>query len=151
MGNFDSRQGEQKIMIPQDMQDLLAQRNNAIIAVNRPSGGPQVTPVWYVWDGEAFYFSTTKDRAKYINIKRDPSISLIVDGGARYIAAYGQAEFIDHTYPNFGELAVQMASKYVPPERMEQLVQLAQAPDRVVIKLRPEKVVVRNEVVIEKA
>jgi PPOX class probable F420-dependent enzyme len=138
-------------MIPQEMQDLLAQRNNAIVAVNRRSGAPHVTPVWYLWDGEVFYFSTTKDRAKYTNIKRDPSISLVVDGGSRYIAAYGQAEIVDHTYPNFVDMAVQMASKYVPPERMEQLVKLAQAPDRVVIKLRPEKVVVRNEVVVEKA
>lgn len=137
-------------MIPEEMQDLLAQRNNAIVAVNRRSGGPQVTPVWYLWDGEVFYVSTTRDSAKYVHIQRDPAISLLVDGGPRYIAAYGQAEIIDAMAGDFAELALQMAAKYVPPERMEQIVKLAQEPDRVVIKLRPEKVVVRNEVVIAK-
>ncbi len=139
------------VMIPEEMQDLLAQRNNAIVAVNRRSGGPQVTPVWYVWDGEAFYFSTTKDRAKYALIKRDPGISLLVDGGARYIAAYGQAEIIDAIAGDFADLAMQMAAKYVPPEQVEQLMKVAQEPDRVVIKLRPEKVVVRNEIVVARA
>jgi PPOX class probable F420-dependent enzyme len=143
MDETDVMQGERKPMIPQEMQDLLTQRNNAIIAVNRPTGGPQVTPVWYLWDGEAFYFSTTKDRAKYAHIKRNPAISLIVDGGPRYIAAYGQAEIIEQITPDLADLAVQMAAKYVPPEGVEQLVKLAQEPGRVVIKLRPEKVVVR--------
>lgn len=138
-------------MIPEEMQDLLAQRNNAIVAVNRRSGGPQVTPVWYVWDGEAFYLSTTKSSAKYTHIKRNPAISLIVDGGHRYVAAYGRAEMVDAITGNFGDLARQMAAKYVPPERVEQLMKIAQEPDRVVIKLRPEKVVVRNEVVIARA
>jgi len=41
-------------MIPQDMNDLLALRNNAIVAINRPSAGPHLTLVWYLWDGDAF-------------------------------------------------------------------------------------------------
>src|SRR5689334_837371 len=102
----ESNEGE-RVMIPQELQDLLAQRNNAIVAVNRRSGGPHVTPVWYVWDGEDFYFSITTDRAKYSNIKRDPSISLIVDEGPGYVAAYGEAEFLDLSHPYVPALAEQ--------------------------------------------
>ena len=134
-------------MIPQEMQDLL-QHKNAILAINRPSGGPQVTPMWFVWDGEAFYISTTKDRAKYNHIQRDPSISLIVDGGPRYIAAYGKAEIIDPHEVDISSVAAQMVAKYVPPEQKEQAEQLrqrVQEPNRVIIKLRPEKVVARDE------
>ncbi|HEV8193209.1 MAG TPA: pyridoxamine 5'-phosphate oxidase family protein, partial [Ktedonobacterales bacterium] len=40
-------------------------RRNAILAVNRPQGGPQLTPVWYVWDGEALWFSIRTTSAKY--------------------------------------------------------------------------------------
>lgn len=61
----------------QELQELLAQCNDAIIAINRAGKGPHVTPIWYLWDGEAFYFSITNNSAKYSNIKRNPAISLV--------------------------------------------------------------------------
>ena len=44
---------------------------DAILAVNRPEGGPQLTPVWFIWDGEAFWLSTRNHSAKYRNMQRD--------------------------------------------------------------------------------
>jgi PPOX class probable F420-dependent enzyme len=138
-------------MVPQELQGLLKQRNNAIIAVNRRSGGPHVTPVWYLWDGDAFYFSITTDRAKYANIKRDPSISLIVDDGSNYVAAYGEAEFVDLNHPSVPALVDQIVNKYVAGERREQFLEVAKAPERILVKLRPEKVVTSNGVVAKLA
>jgi len=66
-------------MTSEEMQALLSKPNNAIIGINRANGGPQLTPVWFAWDGKSFFFSTTKDRTKYLNLKRNPSITLIVD------------------------------------------------------------------------
>ncbi|GHO95084.1 hypothetical protein KSF_051320 [Reticulibacter mediterranei] len=138
-------------MIPQELQDLLTQRNNAILAVNRRSGAPHVTPVWYLWDGEDFYVSITTDRAKYANIQRDPSISLIVDEGPGYVAAYGEAEIFDQTHPNAGELAERLVIKYTAGEQREQFLKLVKEPNRVIIKLHPEKVVTSNLVVARPA
>ena len=138
-------------MVPQELQGLLKQRNNAIIAVNRRSGGPQVTPVWYLWDGDAFYVSITTDRAKYANIKRDPSISLIVDDGSNYVAAYGEAEFIDLNHPSVPALAEQIVTKYVAEEQREQFLKVVKEQNRVIIKLRPEKIVTSNGVVAKLA
>src|SRR5579859_2046693 len=80
-------------MITEQQAALLAQPNTAIIGVNRSNGAPQLTVVWYAWDGKDFFFSTLKDRAKYKNIKRNPAISLIVDDSINHISvtAYGQA------------------------------------------------------------
>jgi PPOX class probable F420-dependent enzyme len=130
--------GEKILMNAQEMQAFLSARNNAIIGVNRPSGGPQLTPVWYVWDGEAFYFSTTKDRSKYPNIKRDPSITLIVDDVAshQYIVAYGRAEIIEQ---NVAELSRPLIEKYMP-NNVEQGMKMVSDPSRVLIVLRPEKI-----------
>lgn len=128
-------------MLSEDLEDLLAQPNNAILAINRRSGGPQVIPMWYIWNGEAFYFSTTTKLAKYHNIKRNPAISLVVADGPRYVAAYGQAQIIPLDAPGVADLMVQAAKKYVPAEQVEQLLQVVQEPDRVVIKLLPEKIV----------
>ena len=126
-------------MTSQDIQELLSQPLNAIVGVNRASGGPQLTTVWFAWDGEAFTFTTTKDRAKYLNIQRDPNISLIVDDLAahKYVVAYGKAEIIEQ---NVGELARPIIQKYVPAEQVERRVQaVANDPSRVLVVLRPEK------------
>jgi PPOX class probable F420-dependent enzyme len=131
------------MMTEQEIQTLLSQKNHAIIGVNRAGGGPQLTPVWYAWDGTSFLFSTTKDRAKYLNIKRNPSISLIVDDlqTRKYIVAYGRAELVEE---DTGEATRPILQKYVPAEQLEQSVkEINDNPARVLIILHPEKIITR--------
>ncbi|TMD69991.1 MAG: PPOX class F420-dependent oxidoreductase [Chloroflexi bacterium] len=126
-------------MTSQEIQTLLSKSNNAIIGVNRVNGGPQLTPVWYAWDGTSFFFTTTKDRVKYLNIKRNPSISLIVDDleTHKYVVAYGRAEIIEQ---NFGELLHPIVKKYAPADQVEQMVKMVtEDPSRVLVVLHPEK------------
>jgi PPOX class probable F420-dependent enzyme len=135
------KNGEQITMTSEEMQALLSKPNNAIVGVNRTTGGPQLTPVWYAWDGTSFLFTMTKDRAKYLNLKRDPSISLIVDDLAshKYVVAYGRAEIIEQ---NVGELARPIIERYVPADRVEQSVTMVKNdPSRVLVVLYPEKVI----------
>ena len=126
-------------MTSQEIQTLLSKANNAIVGVNRAVGGPQLTPVWYAWDGTSFFFSTTKERAKYLNLKRDSSITLIVDDleTHKYVVAYGRAEVIEQ---NVGELARPVLKKYVPADQLEQSVKMiGNDPTRVLVVLHPEK------------
>jgi len=128
-------------MTSEEMQKLLSKANHAIVGVNRADGGPQLTPVWYAWDGRSFFFSTTKDRVKYTNIKRNPSISLIVDDveSRKYVVAYGRAEIIEHDY---AELLWPVIQRYAPADRVEQMVKATtDDPARVLVVLRPEKLV----------
>ena len=130
-------------MTSEEMQAILSKPNNAIVGVNRPEGGPQLTPVWFHWDGTSFSFSTTKDRVKYLNIKRDPSISLIVDDleAHKYITAYGRAEIVED---NGGELSRPIIQKYLSGDRLESMVKMVDDdPNRVVVVLRPDKIVTR--------
>jgi nitroimidazol reductase NimA-like FMN-containing flavoprotein (pyridoxamine 5'-phosphate oxidase superfamily) len=46
------------------LQAFLAKTHDAIIATNQPGKGPQLSPVWFVWDGESFFFGTQKTTAK---------------------------------------------------------------------------------------
>jgi hypothetical protein len=39
------------------LQAFLAKPNDAIVATNRPGKGSQLSPVWFLWDGESFFFS----------------------------------------------------------------------------------------------
>lgn len=84
--------------IPASHADLLDSTALAHVATIGPNGEPQVTPVWFAWDGSHLRFSQTKIRQKYRNILRDPNIALsIVDPANpyRYLEVRGRVVTID--------------------------------------------------------
>jgi PPOX class probable F420-dependent enzyme len=58
---------------------FLAEPRNVIVAGIRSDGRPQLTPNWFAWDGERFYVSTTRNRAKFKIFSRDARVELVVD------------------------------------------------------------------------
>ena len=85
-------------------------------------------------DGEVFQFSTTRSRAKYLNLKRDPSLSLLVDDFANkfYVVAYGRARLIEEGHD---ALARPLLARYLP----ERAADPQWAADRVIVELRPDR------------
>ena len=61
---------------------FLAEQRNLIVAGIRADGRPHVTPNWFYWDGERFYVSTTRGRAKYAVFRKDPRAQLVIDDPA---------------------------------------------------------------------
>jgi PPOX class probable F420-dependent enzyme len=128
------------------LQAFLAKPHDAIISTNRVGKGSQLNPVWFLWDGEAFLFSTQKASVKYANIVRDPNISVIVNDPVThtYVTAYGRAEIVGlERYP---ELESAILEKYIPADQHQQFTATNQAIERasrVVIVLKPQKVVGR--------
>src|SRR3990172_1690284 len=86
-------------MTKEQTEVFFKEQRNAVVATIRKDGAPQLTPVWFEWDGRVFRFSITKDRAKYPNLRRDARIALCIDedqaSPRRYAAAYGRAELDD--------------------------------------------------------
>ena len=76
------------------VESFLAEKRNATMATIREDGTSQLTPVWFVWDGEQFLISITSERAKYKNLVRDTRMSLCIDdvAGLGYVTAEGKAE-----------------------------------------------------------
>jgi PPOX class probable F420-dependent enzyme len=72
----------------------LSEPRNVMVAGTRRDGRPHVTPNWFYWDGERFYVSTTRNRAKYAIFRRDPRTQLAVDDstGFRTVLVPGQVE-----------------------------------------------------------
>lgn len=128
------------------LQAFLAQPHDAIISTNRVGKGSQLSPVWFVWDGETFLFGTQKASVKYANIVRDPNISVMVNDPVThtYVVAYGRAEIVGlERYP---ELSNTIVEKYIPADQQQQFSaanQVIERASRVVIVLKPEKVVSR--------
>jgi PPOX class probable F420-dependent enzyme len=78
-----------------EMDAFLDQPHTMVVATLRRDGTPQMTTVWYRWDGEAIWMSTNRDRAKYYNMRRDDRVTVLIDDAPREtsVAMYGRAEF----------------------------------------------------------
>jgi PPOX class probable F420-dependent enzyme len=80
---------------------FLAEPRNAIVIGIRRDGAPQATPNWFHWDGQNFFVSTTRKRAKYPIFKRDPRVTLLIDDAEarRYVAVSGTVEVREELEP----------------------------------------------------
>ena len=119
---------------------FLAERHTLVVATLRHDGWPQMTTVWYRWDGEAFWISTNRDRAKYRNIQRDSRVTVLVDAPPREtsVVGYGLAEVMaqdDAAYD--GALAI--VSRYVDDPRG--YLEARSGEPRVLIRIRPRNLV----------
>ena len=76
------------------LEAFLTEPRNVIVAGIRKDGRPHLSPNWFFWDGEHFYVSTTRKRAKYRIFRRDPRAELVVDDpvGFRYVAVPAAVE-----------------------------------------------------------
>ncbi|HEY9333813.1 PPOX class F420-dependent oxidoreductase [Kribbella sp. NPDC050459] len=94
--------------IPAVFHDLLSSKAVAMVGTIGRSGEPQVTPLWFLWDGERVRISLVDGRQKLRNLRRDPRISLVVVDPARptyYVELRGR---IDDLVPD-PELALEQA------------------------------------------
>jgi PPOX class probable F420-dependent enzyme len=73
---------------------FLAEPRNVVVAGIRRDGSPHLSPNWFYWDGQRFYVSTTRHRAKYAIFRRDSRVELLVDDctGHRAVLVRGTAE-----------------------------------------------------------
>ena len=87
---------------PSALEAFLAEPRNVIVAGIRKDGRPHLSPNWFYWDGEKFYVSTTRNRAKYRVFRRDPRAELVVDDatGYRYVQVPAMAEIREDVAAN---------------------------------------------------
>jgi PPOX class probable F420-dependent enzyme len=79
---------------PEKLGAFLAEKRNVIVGGLRADGRPHLTPNWFYYDGERFYVSTMKPRAKYAIFAADPRAELLIDDstGFRAVMVSGRAE-----------------------------------------------------------
>ena len=52
-------------------------------------GGPRVSPLWFVSDGEAVWLNSGAKSQRWTNMVRDPRVSVVVDGDDEYMELHG--------------------------------------------------------------
>lgn len=80
--------------IPEAYSDLLTTKKAfANLATLYADGTPQVTPVWFDWDGSRLRINTAKGRLKDKNLRRTPAVALSImdpDNPYRYVQVKGR-------------------------------------------------------------
>lgn len=60
------------------------------VATSGGDGQPHVTPLWFVWDGKALWLNSLSRSQRWVDLARDPRISVVVDaGGAAFLELRG--------------------------------------------------------------
>ncbi len=120
---------------------FLAEPRNVMVGAIRRDGRPQMTPNWFYWDGARFYISTTRTRAKYKNLRRDPRVQLVLDDPTafRTVVIDGTAEFwedIDRGLPFFKKITEKHGRPAATDEAWRERLTNEQ---RVLLVIHPEK------------
>jgi PPOX class probable F420-dependent enzyme len=124
--------------IPEAFKDLFAKVAYANLATVMPDGSPQVTPVWFDYDGECLRINSAKGRIKDKNMRRNKRVAVSIqdpDNAYRYLAVRGNVEEI--TEEGADAHIDSLAKKYLDKEKYP-----FRGPGevRVIYKIRPEKV-----------
>jgi PPOX class probable F420-dependent enzyme len=87
--------------IPPEFLDLLITKKAfANLVTVMPNGNPQVTPVWFDFDGKYVRVNSARGRVKDKNMRRDPRVALSIldpDNPYRYLSIRGRVVKITET------------------------------------------------------
>ena len=117
---------------------FLHERLHAMVATIMPDGRPQLTPNWYLWDGERFWVSTLGWTVKVRNAGAT-RVTLCIDGPSRrtnYAQVFGTADVVEG---DVRERTLDLIRKYEPIEADAQKHWEDIEEDRVLIVVTPER------------
>jgi PPOX class probable F420-dependent enzyme len=81
-----------------DVHAFLVERRYAVLATHEPDGGIHLTPIWFLFEDDRFYFESFSGSVKVRNLERIASASIVVDarrpGDERWVSASGPVEIL---------------------------------------------------------
>jgi nitroimidazol reductase NimA-like FMN-containing flavoprotein (pyridoxamine 5'-phosphate oxidase superfamily) len=94
------------------------------VAVVREDGAPLVTPIWFIYENDAIYFTPREQSEWFSCLRRDPRIALCIDEQPlpyRKVLIEGAAELVFDVGADddWRDLYLRVASRYVPPAAAE--------------------------------
>ncbi len=112
-----------------EIQEFLAKPGVLMrIGVVREDGSPLVTPIWFLYEDDAIYFTPRKRSAWFDCLRRDPRVALCIDETDRpyrKVLLEGAAELVHDIGEDdvWRDLYRRIARRYVPPEGAEAYIQ----------------------------
>ena len=80
------------------LRSFLGERRYAVLGTHDLDGGIRLTPIWYLFENDRFYFASSSGSRTVKNVERNFSASVVVDarepGRERWASAWGPAEIV---------------------------------------------------------
>ena len=131
-------------MNQRDIAQFLAPSRIAVMATINRDGTPQLTPNWYHYNGTVLTFVSTKERVKYLNLQRDPRISICIYAAplaADYVVIRGRAGLSDQ---DIWDQARTIIQRYEEPDKVEQHLEQWKMQPRMLVTVTPDRISTRN-------
>jgi hypothetical protein len=71
-------------MTPEDRDAFLVSERTCRVATVGADGGPHTSALWFVWDGNALWLYSIVKSQRWVNLMRNPKVSVLVDTGGPY-------------------------------------------------------------------
>jgi PPOX class probable F420-dependent enzyme len=128
-----------RLSIPESHRDLLQSTALAYLATIGPKGEPQVSAVWFNWDGTHVTFALSNKRQKTRNLIRDPHVALALADPANPYRSLEIRGIVTHIDPDTDYRAANAASQKYTQRNMS-ADELGRPEDRVVVVVEPQHV-----------
>ena len=124
--------------IPESFMDIIKSKALASLATTMADGSPQVSPVWFSFDGKLIWVNSAEGRVKDKNVRRTRKVAMaIVDLNNPYRHVAIRGDVVEITNDGADDHIDSLAKKYLDkdkyPFRREGEI-------RVIYKIQPERV-----------
>ena len=125
-----------------ELRAFLGERRYAVLATHDPEGGIHLTPIWFIFEDDRFYFASSSESRKVKNVERSVSASVVGDarlpGQERWAAAWGQIEILRDDEAQ--SINARIRRRYLAPEALDGPIESALvASDNVTLRLTPAR------------
>ena len=139
-----ANQRGQIVMSDDEVAEFLQQQRSATVATLGPTGRPHLVAMWYAVHDGAVWIETKAKSQKVVNLRRDPTMSFLVETGHTYdqlrgVSLEGTATIVEDTDVVW-DVCVNVFERYNAPytEELRPFVEVM-AKNRVVVRLDVER------------
>jgi PPOX class probable F420-dependent enzyme len=123
-----------------ELRSFLGERRYAVLATHDLDGGIGLTPIWFLFEDDRFYFASSSRSRKVKNLERSFSASVVVDarepGRERWVSASGHVEILCDGVAQ--SINARIRRRYLAPEALDGPIEAAlAASDDVTLNLAP--------------
>ena len=85
----EQRRGRKIAMTSEEVGAYLRDARTCRVATIGPGGAPHVSPLWFVWDGEALWLNSIVKSQRWTDLERDGRVAIVIDGGDEFFDLHG--------------------------------------------------------------
>src|SRR5207248_3860259 len=110
-----------------ELRSFLGGRRYAVLATQNPDGGSHLTPIWFLFEDDRFYFASSSGSRKVKNVERSPTASVVVDarepGRERWVSASGPVEILRDSEAQ--SINARVRHRYLAPKALDGPIEAA--------------------------